>query len=337
MLKLTWSNFFDDFVTLAKAAESRTVAIAVDQFFKLLGWAVSTGEKDLPFSTKFRALGVEVDLSSWKDGCVRFANTEQRVNELASKITDIQASGKLTSAEALSLRGRMQFANAQIWGRASKLCLNSVTAHAYSGDGPELSVDLAHYLGVFKNCLGNSKPREVGCSWDNSWFLFTDASFSPDTAKWPCGLGGVLVDAAGCQVAAFSCSLDLDELSLLGYPEKSTVIFEAELLALLVGLTLWKDELRNKPCVCYVDNNATRDVSIAGKARTQPGLALVSELLLLEDEIGLSAWYARVPSASNIADGPSRDDSTSLKVSPVPAGAALSIAKKLLEKVIRCG
>ena len=337
MLKLAWSNFFDDFVTLARASESKTVAIAVNQFFKLLGWAVSAGEKDLPFSAKFRALGVEVDLTPWKDGRVRFANTEQRANELASKISDIQEAGKLTPAEALSLRGRMQFANAQIWGRASKLCLNAVTAHAYSGDGPELSFDLSHYLGVFKSCLMNSKPREVGCSWDNSWFLFTDASFSPETTNWPCGLGGVLVDPAGCQVAAFSCSIDFDALSLLGYPEKSTVIFEAELLALLVGLTLWKEELRNRPCVCYVDNNATRDVSIAGKARTQPGLALVSELLFLEDEIGVSTWYARVPSVSNIADGPSRDDCSTLKVKPGPAGLVLPIVNKLLRKLIKCG
>ena len=86
MLKLAWSNFFDDFVTLAREGECKSVAIAVDQFFKLLGWMVSTGEKDLPFSDKFRALGVEVDLSAWTAGVVRFANTEQRAAELSAKI-----------------------------------------------------------------------------------------------------------------------------------------------------------------------------------------------------------------------------------------------------------
>ena len=44
MLKLAWSNFFDDFVTRARAGESESVAIVVDQFFKLLGWMVSSGE-----------------------------------------------------------------------------------------------------------------------------------------------------------------------------------------------------------------------------------------------------------------------------------------------------
>ena len=333
MLKLAWSNFFDDFVTLARIDESKSVSIAVDQFFKLLGWAVSSGDKDLPFAGKFKALGVEVDLSSWKSGLVRFSNTEQRATELSEKISEILHAGKLSVPEALSLRGRMQFANSQLWGRASKLCLNAVTAHAYSGEGPGISQDLVHYLSVFKSCLASARPREVTPSWSSPMFLFTDASFSPENSDWPCGLGGVLIDQEGRQVSAFSCVLDFETLEVLGYPQKSTVIFEAELLALLVGLMIWKKKLRHKPCVCYVDNNATRDVPIAGKARTQPGLALVTELLQLEDEVGLNSWYARVPSASNIADGPSRNDNSSLTVKPVPNDLALLVVKKLLKKI----
>ena len=71
-------------------------------------------------------------------------------------------------------------------------------------------------------------------------------------------LGGVLVDHRGAQVAAFSCKLDYELLKVLGFPAKSTVIFEAELLALLLGMSLWKKKLRGRPCVCYVDNNATK-------------------------------------------------------------------------------
>ena len=337
MLKLAWSNFFDDFVTLARAGESDSAALVVEQFFKLLGWMVSSGEKDLPFANKFKALGVEVDLSAWKTGTVRLANTEQRVAELSAKIDEVLGSGKLSVPEALALRGRMQFANSQVWGRASKLCLNSVTAHAYSGAGPDVPPDLAHYLNVFKGCLTQTRPREVTSSWDEPFFLFTDASFNPDCEAWPCGLGGVLVDHRGVQVAAFSCKLDYELLKILGFPLKSTVIFEAELLALLLGMSLWKKKLRGRPCVCYVDNNATRDVSIAGKARTQPGLSLVMDLLRLEDEVGLNAWYARVPSASNIADGPSRDDLSALTIKPTPKELVALMVKRILSKYVSCG
>ena len=86
-----------------------------------------------------------------------------------------------------------------------------------------------------------------------------------------------------------------------------------------------------------MDNNATRDVAIAGRARTQPGLSLVMDLLQLEDEVGLNAWYARVPSASNIADGPSRDDLSSLLVKPTPRELVHLLVKKILSKYVSCG
>jgi hypothetical protein len=175
ILKLTWSNFFDDFITLAREPECDSVSLVVTQFFKLLGWGVSDGEKDLPFSAVFKALGVEIDLTLWKEGRAKFANTEKRINELLSTIDKILEAGKLSEAEALSLRGRMQFAHSQLWGRSSKLCLNAVTAHAYASKNPEVDDGLAHFLRLFKSSLVASRPCEVTASWDLPMFVFTDA------------------------------------------------------------------------------------------------------------------------------------------------------------------
>ena len=144
--------------------------------------------------------------------------------------------------------------------------------------------------------------------------MFTDASFNPEDPHWPCGLGGVLCDEAGNQIAALSISLTMSDLKTLGYPAKSTVIFEAELLALVLCVKLWRKALRNRPCVMYVDNNGTRDVAISGSARTWPGSSLVATLLNQEDAACLTAWYARVPSSSNIADAPSRNSSQGIHV-----------------------
>jgi hypothetical protein len=168
-------EFFDDFITLAREPECDSVSLVVTQFFKLLGWGVSDGEKDLPFSAVFKALGVEIDLTLWKEGRAKFANTEKRINELLSTIDKILEAGKLSEAEALSLRGRMQFAHSQLWGRSSKLCLNAVTAHAYASKNPEVDDGLAHFLRLFKSSLVASRPREVTASWDLPMFVFTDA------------------------------------------------------------------------------------------------------------------------------------------------------------------
>ena len=229
-------------------------------------------------------------------------------------IGKILASGDMSISEALSLRGRMQFAKSQIWGRSAKLCLGAVTAHAYGSEGSSISDHTRACLQTFHSCLAHARPREITSSWGDSLFLFTDACFKPDDEAWPCGLGGVLCNFLGQQVAAISVPLTFSDLKILGYPEKSTVIFEAELLALVLCVKIWKKALCNKPCVMYVDNNSTRDVSISGSARTHPGSLLVDLLLQQEDSACVTAWYSRVPSESNIADPPSRNSSDGIRV-----------------------
>eukprot|EP00438_Fugacium_kawagutii_P022858 Skav220542 [mRNA] locus=scaffold1683:146141:148012:- [translate_table: standard] len=266
-LNLTWSNFFDDYITFCRGCESEVVSGVISQFFRLLGWMVSD-DKDRPFSQVFKALGVEISLEDCHLGNVVFKNTKRRVEELVSTITGLLDRGKMTQHEAMSLRGRMQFAKAQIWGRA---------------------------------------PRTISHNWQLPWFIFTDASFQPDNVDTPCGLGGVLIDPCGRQVSAFSFVLDFKpHLEALGFPREKTVIFEAELLALILAMKLWGRWVMHQPCMFFVDNNSARDIAISGHARTEPGASLMSTLLTLENSIGVLAWFARVPSESNIADAPSR-------------------------------
>ena len=336
-MKFLWSSFFDDFITLSRKSEADAMSIASSQFFRLLGWLVSAGEKDLPFSETFKALGVEIDCSAWRNGLVKFRNTTKRISELSETISSALKRGRLSSHEALVLRGRMQFARAQIWGRAPKLCLAAITAHAYGENDGSLSSHAKACLNAFLGSLVAARPREITAHWDLPSLLFTDASFNPDDAKWPCGLGGVLCDSTGKQLAALSISLTLDDLRSLGYPQKSTVIFEAELLALVLCVRLWRKIIQNRPCVMYVDNNGTRDVAISGSARTFPGSSLVAALLSQEDAACVTAWYARVPSQSNVADPPSRNSSDGIDVSFANVSLVRLHLDKLLGNVMKSG
>ena len=67
-LGLAWSSFFDDFVTFCRRSESDLVAGVIVQFFRLLVWQVSSGDKDFPFSPEFNALGVEISLTDCQLG-----------------------------------------------------------------------------------------------------------------------------------------------------------------------------------------------------------------------------------------------------------------------------
>ena len=332
-LGLTWSNFFDDFVTFSRSSESELVAGVIIQFFKLLGWQVSSGDKDLPFALEFKALGIEISLKDCLTGSVFFKNTDKRVKELVCTITELLDRGKMTQPEALSLRGRMQFAKAQIWGRAARICLNAVTEHAYGLSNGAMSAATCTALSTFRECLLASPPRRISSNLDRPWFMFTDASFQPSNSENPCGLGGVLVGPDGQQVSAFSIVLDFDFLYKLGYPKKKTVIFEAELVALILGMHLWSKFLSHVPCVFFVDNNSARDISISGHARTEPGATLVGSLLLLEDALGVIAWYARVASASNIADAPSRCSKEGIHVPYVDEGIVIESLNKIFHNL----
>ena len=261
-------------------------------------------------------------------------NTEKRVKELTAFIDLVLERGSLGHQEALSLRGRMQFAKSQFWGRSARLCLAAVTSHAYSSNCGSLNVHLISCLKAFRFSLENSRPREITAAWDSPLFLFTDASFCPSELSWPCGLGGVLVDSLGNQLAAMSACLSLEDLRVLGYPEKSTVIFEAELLAIIVCLKLWRRALKGRPCVIYVDNNSARDVSISGSARSAPGDLLVLILLASEDACHMNAFYARVPSESNIADNPSRNSLDGITPKIVSPDLVLVVARKILKDVV---
>eukprot|EP00435_Cladocopium_sp_Y103_P073783 s444_g45.t1 len=113
-----------------------------------------------------------------------------------------------------------------------------------------------------------------------------------------------------------------EQMKLLGSSQKKTIIFEAELLALILAFALWKDALQTKSIICFVDNNSARDVAISGCGRNTVAKALIEFLLKLEMATSTTPWYGRVPTPSNVADDPSRGcyqhllDSGALRVDP---------------------
>ena len=309
-LHLCWTSFFDDFVTIARKGEAEVLEGVIQKFFDLLGWAVSSGDKDSPFDTVFKALGVQIAFGDVHNGTISISNTQKRIDELTETISSILDEGCMSRAQAMSLRGRMQFASAQIWGRSSKLCLSAVSAHCLGDSSWVLRPNAITALKHFLVSLKNPRPRSIGKKSGRQWFIFTDASFQPTDRDWPCGIGGVLYDDEAKEVSAFSLCLSETELKALGYPGKKTVIFEAELLAVIVAITLWGDVIGCCPCLIFVDNNSARDVAISGRGRSSPADALVGVLLQTEDHLSLTPWIARVPSSSNPADEPSRKESS---------------------------
>ena len=212
----------------------------MELLFKLLGWKFAeTGDKATGFAKVFTALGVEISLSKAMTGEVEFANAEMRKTELTETISSILEKGTLTVTEAQKLRGRMQFMDGQIFGRLGRLCMRAVTDHAFTKRSTKLSEDTQAALKRFLVFLEHSGPRRLHLNSHRVWFLFTDACYEPGSKNWQCGLGGVLVNHHGAPRFHFSCCLSTEHMKLLGNDKKKTIIFEAELLALILAFAVW--------------------------------------------------------------------------------------------------
>ena len=121
-----WTVFFDDFCLFSEPALERSSDIAARSLFDLLGWAYDTsGEKNTVFGRTLHALGVVVNLPYLTKGSLLVSNTEARVKELVSEISDIIRQGRISRSKARHMAGRMSFASGQMFGRLSKSCLKA--------------------------------------------------------------------------------------------------------------------------------------------------------------------------------------------------------------------
>ena len=282
-----WSCFFDDYVVFVFSPDNlvNNTESVVQMIFQLLGWKFAVdGDKANSFSHAFSALGVHINLEKFAYGTVEFSSTEKRTAELSEAIEAILARGTMTVLKGSRLE--------------------------------EATRDALRRFTIF---LKFSEPRVLQLTSDNVWKIFTDACYESQSKTWACGLGGVLVDPFGNLKEYFSVQLSEQQRLDLGANVKKTIIFEAELLALVLAFSVWRSYLPASALVCFIDNNSARDVAISGSGRNAVASSLVEFMLKLEMSLNLTPWYARVPMSSNVADEPSRGDVEALNAKGILA------------------
>ena len=132
LLHLLWSVYFDDFLCLARSSESKHVEFCVDSLFSLLGWRISKN-KLLDFNTLCKVLGVQVDLRQSGDKWCFVTNTEERVEEMVNELDGAIRANMLPRSEGEKLRGRLQFASSQVFGRKFRRLLKILSNHVTRG------------------------------------------------------------------------------------------------------------------------------------------------------------------------------------------------------------
>ena len=280
------------------------------------------GKKATVFSQMCSALGVSFNLRGSSLGQLEIKNTPNRIKDLVEQLAAVLEQKKLSRHEALKLRGRLGFADGFLHGRLGALVLKRLVDHAY-GASTRVDDDMAEVLQF-------TEPRLVSIGTVKEWMVFTDASYSREQQS--SGLGGVLIAADGNCNAWFSLKLERDHCLLLGCDHKETIIYELELLAACIALSLWAGTLASSYPVHYGDNDGVRYTLIRGSAVGPVAQAIVRCHLEIEVRFNSNIWFARVPTEANIADIPSRFEEHPLLQ---PTLEASSDAWKCLETFLK--
>ena len=127
-LKIPMSCYFDDFVIFSPPGLANNSQSALSLMLDIFGWAFDReGPKSDNFSAKVSALGVVFNLDPTSDGRLEVHNTERRLKEAVDSLDSIILAGRLGKKDALSLRGRLAFCDAFIFGRLGRVSLQNIT------------------------------------------------------------------------------------------------------------------------------------------------------------------------------------------------------------------
>ena len=125
LLHIMWSVYFDDFLCLSRSSESKH---CVSTLFSLLGWKVFE-HKLLDFNAICKVRGVQLDLGLSGAGICFVINTVERVEKLVAEIHEAVKSNLLPWRDGKKLRGRLQFASSQMFGRRFRRLLKVLSNH----------------------------------------------------------------------------------------------------------------------------------------------------------------------------------------------------------------
>ncbi|CAE7739597.1 pol, partial [Symbiodinium sp. CCMP2592] len=271
LLHIHWSVFFDDFVAVSSPEEKGHLDLVLRSYFALIGWETS--------------------------------DEKARKRELVSTIESIVQQGGVHAKELECLRGRLQFAESQVFGRGAAQRMRAISKAMKLSGFVVLDDSLTEALLFLKDRVLHGEARMIRACDRSTYHLFTDASYEADA---PAGLGGFLYSDRGLLLRWYSESADPDVLEAINKEGKQGLIYELEACAAVQGVVQLCNSLSDCNLICYCDNEAALAALIKCASDSPVVASQLNKLSMLEDEKGISIWFERVESSANPADDPSR-------------------------------
>ena len=302
---LQWTVFFDDFVGCESPRPLTCVQTGCSPFLD----GASRRTKQATLIRFAKILGLSVDLSDKSLGVVKLSNTENRKQEISDALEVFLQAGSLSRKDDERLRGRLQFAETQIAGKSASLAYRTLSKHINAGGG-NLSPEVKDAMVTLKERVVLAPPRLVCDRACYTWHLYVDASNDDNRS----GVGGILVSENGSFVGHFSEYLEDEALRILNPHLSENPIFEFECFAIWCGLEVWSKLFKGCNLIVFTDNEGALNCMIHGASKNEVGGRIVLATHEFCDVAHIYPWFERVNTASNLADRPSRGESSPIGV-----------------------
>ena len=292
------SLHYDDYPVVSPAYLGKNTEASFTPVMRLLGFRIAD-DKDKPFSVRSKTLGVIVDTSD--------ANLERVF--VSNKPSRSQSISQAMPRELPSLFGCLQFAEAQILGRMGRLALHDLR-NLVRSPAAQVSLTSRHLeaLMLLKDRVRCGAPRTVSTTQTSEPIVvFTDGCFEPGSDVsaevggvmfCPTSIGSLQFRASGVGVP----SLPLDTWYSKG---KRHLVGQVEMYAVLRARSCWANALDGPRVIFFVDHRGVLAACISGSSKEDAWRKLLCALERAAVHPALQ-WFSRVPSHSNISDGPSR-------------------------------
>ena len=304
-LGIIWMSYFDDFPMLSHSLHVGSTLACATGLMSLFGFVYSE-EKLLPFERSAEILGVVFDLSRSGEGRVSISNKPSRVEELNDALLQILNAKFVIPTAMPSVLGKLQYADSHVWGRAGRLALADLRELGHTSPTKVLLEESQlQAFEILRQRLCSGRPKTfLADVVEKPVLIFTDGALEYEGEVAKATIGGVCLRPGGdCEI--FGAAVPDQVVEAWQGGGKTHVIGLVELYACIVSLLHWKPDVSSRRVILFVDNWPALDVLVKGTSLQPEWRDL---LLLLEDplEDNFMLWVARVPSASNVADHPSR-------------------------------
>lgn len=309
------SSYYDDFPIVECEKLISSTQSTVRAISALLGFRLAS-EKEHDFSLKADLLGVTLDLEDSELKQVKVANKDSRLKEMETALSKILSQGKVVPLTLPALFGRLQFCEGQLLGRQGRLALADIrTLERSSAAVVNLSNDLRQSFSMLLQRLRCGKPRTIRASSPKPPVLvFTDGACEMFGDNFVGTIGGVMFvpsDSTWC-IRAFGARVDSKVMRMWADKGKKHLIGPVELFAVVTARQCWSPYLTDR-VIFFVDHGGVLASLIKGSSKDPTWRQLLLHFEQLDADSPSMHWFARVPSPSNISDGPSRSCWTSLE------------------------